>query len=660
MLRERLELGEANKNMMNFTRAIRLRGCRNLSKSRSSKSRPQLVLTLVALVGMAVASHALANVTGEGDVSPAGPTDLPLSGGAATADVIVGDTSFGRLTIDAPAFTDPLESGNGLIGNTVTGVGLVTVSGFDLDQSTWDVDTLLAIGVFGQGILDVTGGGRISVGDGSVSSGSGSPGTFTTGTINVGDELFSQGSVNVNGFASILETFNLIVADNGFGTLDVSNRGNLRTEVASIGNQANAVGRVTLTGLGTRWTHATTGAGSNDLIIGEDGRGTLEIFDQAIVTLTEDARIGNSAGSYGVVTVRGPGSLWKVGDDSGTDNLDVGVSGTAELYIDDGGLVWVEDNTTVAASSFVDLSGGGILNSSSLSISGVVRGDGQIQSAATVSSSGSLRNAAGVANQREYMLVTGAVTNNGTIESQGGEMEFQSAVTNNFEMVARDAIMRFNAGLINSFSLTLGGDTTIYGPVTNVGGGDVHVLSDSETLLVGDLTFSASSTLSLSIGDAPGTLDVLGLTTLNGAMLELDYSAGVEPQAGDSYQVFSSGDGLLGTFSNTSTAAGGLFWDISYSPSGSVFVTAAGLAPTLLGNFDGDSDIDGADFLAWQSGFGTTYTSADLIDWETNYGTVSVPLVAAVTTGAIPEPSSIALLLLGGILLAGRRSRAVS
>jgi len=232
-------------------------------------------------------------------------------------------------------------------------------------------------------------------------------------------------------------------------------------------------------------------------------------------------------------------------------------------------------------------------------------------------------------------------------------------VTNNSNIVARDAILRFDAGLTNSFSLTVGGDTTIYGPVSNVGGGDIHVLSDSETLLVGDLTFSASSTLSLTIGDAPGTLDVLGLTTLvSGATLELDYSAGVEAQTGDSYQVFDSGDGLTGMFSNTQAAAGGMLWDITYE-SNAVFVTAASVIPTLAGDFDSDDDIDGFDFLEWQRGFGGTFDAADLADWEMNFGTTT-PLVAASTVGAVPEPSSIALLLLGGVLIAGRRSRNLS
>jgi len=79
-----------------------------------------------------------------------------------------------------------------------------------------------------------------------------------------------------------------------------------------------------------------------------------------------------------------------------------------------------------------------------------------------------------------------------------------------------------------------------------------------------------------------------------------------------------------------------------------------------MGDFDGDNDVDGFDFLVWQRGFtGIPQDVTDLADWEANYGTPA-PLVAAATAGAVPEPSSIALLLLGSVLIAGRRSRNAS
>ncbi len=284
----------------------------------------------------------------------------------------------------------------------------------------------------------------------------------------------------------------------------------------------------------------------------------------------------------------------------------------------------------------------------------------------TINATGELRNAAGVASLREYLLVTGGVTNAGTIESIGGEMEFQGAVTNDQYIVARDAILRFNGGLTNAATgdIVLGGETTIYSSGGIVSEGDIHVLSDSEALIVGDLAFGASSTLSLSIGPAAGTLDVVGMVDLGSLVttLELDYSAGVASQEGDSYQILSSTEPIMGMFSNPSgeVTADGRIWDIMGYGTNTLFVTAVGVAPTVDGDFDADDDVDGFDFLVWQRGFtGIPQDITDLADWEMNYGTPA-PLVAAATTGAVPEPSSLALLLLGSVLIAGRRSRNAS
>jgi hypothetical protein len=71
------------------------------------------------------------------------------------------------------------------------------------------------------------------------------------------------------------------------------------------------------------------------------------------------------------------------------------------------------------------------------------------------------------------------------------------------------------------------------------------------------------------------------------------------------------------------------------------------------GDFDVDGDVDGNDFLVWQRGLGTTHSAATLATWKANFG---APAVAA--AGAVPEPSSIVLLLAAGMLLAARRARA--
>ncbi|MBN1851128.1 MAG: PEP-CTERM sorting domain-containing protein [Pirellulales bacterium] len=74
----------------------------------------------------------------------------------------------------------------------------------------------------------------------------------------------------------------------------------------------------------------------------------------------------------------------------------------------------------------------------------------------------------------------------------------------------------------------------------------------------------------------------------------------------------------------------------------------------LEGDFDGDLDVDGADFLIWQQGFGTTYNAGDLAAWQSNFGTIqsSGPMATA-----IPEPSTLLLLMGAAIAVACARMR---
>jgi hypothetical protein len=83
-------------------------------------------------------------------------------------------------------------------------------------------------------------------------------------------------------------------------------------------------------------------------------------------------------------------------------------------------------------------------------------------------------------------------------------------------------------------------------------------------------------------------------------------------------------------------------------------------------DFDGDGDVDGADFLTWQRGVGTAGTQAqgnangvglidgaDLAIWEAQFGT------ATVASAPVPEPTSLVLVSLAALgLVAARRRRA--
>ena len=75
----------------------------------------------------------------------------------------------------------------------------------------------------------------------------------------------------------------------------------------------------------------------------------------------------------------------------------------------------------------------------------------------------------------------------------------------------------------------------------------------------------------------------------------------------------------------------------------------------LPGDFDGDSDVDGNDFLVFQRGFGSTFDASDLADFKNNFGTHAAGAVA----GAVPEPAAAVLMLVAaGLLAGGRRAKA--
>ncbi|MEQ8835857.1 MAG: hypothetical protein RID07_03540, partial [Lacipirellulaceae bacterium] len=259
---------------------------------------------------------ARADVTGEGDVSPQFP-DLPLEGGTVTDTVVVGGTGmqiegtdFGVLTIDGPAFTAPLNSDGGIIGGTFDGFGRAVVAG---TNSQWNYGDRIEVGQEGQGFLEVLSGAIVRSGDGTsvFTGGSQADPDFTVGTFEG-----SQGFVTVSGIGSLIRSNFLGVGHGGSGRLEVSGSARVQTDdEAIIGNEvvSGGTGSPTLPGngsvfvhgRGTRWNigPGISSGSVGDLTVGNEGRGLLDVRDEAFVRVVDDAFFGVDSGSFGEMTI---------------------------------------------------------------------------------------------------------------------------------------------------------------------------------------------------------------------------------------------------------------------------------------------------------------------------------------------------------------------
>jgi hypothetical protein len=85
------------------------------------------------------------------------------------------------------------------------------------------------------------------------------------------------------------------------------------------------------------------------------------------------------------------------------------------------------------------------------------------------------------------------------------------------------------------------------------------------------------------------------------------------------------------------------------------------VARAAAGDFDGDGDFDGADFLTWQRGLGRVGTglpnngdanadgnvnAADLAVWQSKFDTTPATMAATAAASAVPEPGALSLALM--------------
>lgn len=474
----------------------------------------------------------------------------------------------------------------------------------------------------------------------------------------------------------------LQVGKNGVGELWVEGGATMVFENAgadvSIGVETSGVGLITLT------DDFSLMRAPDDMFIGDDGIGRLEILNRAMVHNTNTfglAVIGASTTGVGSALVDGLGSIWKIEND-----LTIGSDGRGELTISDQGLVDIDRTgsiTTIGARGSLHLDGG-LYSGATTNNDGFVGGSGQLRGVVNnrlraiidVPEDGVLSFDGAVSNQGSIHvdgeaifyaalqnLSEGSSDAPGRISLESGRLRLSQMLTNNGEIAIADGVSHLHGPITNgvSGSIVVASHAVakFYDPL-DVDSGSLTLLPGANLLALADMTFSPSSFTSLGLDELmfdTAAIDVGGAAQLGGT-LEVQLSGDYSPGAGDSFVLLTAGDGVSGQFATEllPSLSGGLDWDVIYQPSS---VLLAVISAGLDGDYNDDGRVDLADYTLWRDNLGApagtlpndpvggAIGTAQYQTWKDNFG-ASASAVAAAT---VPEPATAGLLALGVLSL---------
>ncbi len=114
-----------------------------------------------------------------------------------------------------------------------------------------------------------------------------------------------------------------------------------------LGNAAGTLGAIDLEPGGVLRNNA--GGGSNDLVVGFDGNGSLSVGGNSLADIYDDLIVGQNAGSASVVTVSGLNALLDVSRNGTGSNAFVGFNGTGVLNLRNRGYMNVGNDLVIQA-----------------------------------------------------------------------------------------------------------------------------------------------------------------------------------------------------------------------------------------------------------------------------------------------------------------------
>ena len=544
-----------------------------------------------------------------------------------------GYRGIGSLTV---AEGQSITSIEGVLGYHVGAHGTATIDGVG---SSWLNTGDLRVGNYGTGVLSILNGGYASSAD-----------------LYLGYESYSDGSIMIDGVGSQLETGLLTL---GFrrstGTVSVTNGGRLTTASGRIGFVRNSMMDVTVSDPGSLWQ-------TDGLLVGNEGAASLTIRNSGRVTSDGDVSIAHQQISTGEVTVTDPGSRISIngtmtirGNSSNALTISNGgivesmaanvggynTSGNTVINIGGPGSQWLIDGALgigVSGNAELNIQEGGLVDTHEMSLAATQNTRGIInQTGGTVRlNTGDLQLANGNRSNATYNL------NGGVLDLQGNNITFGIGDTHQFN---------FGGGVLKNAGSISAGSAFVQEGGTLAPGGSI-----GQTDIIGGYTLTAG-TVEIEFGGIGNPHDVLTATgdidiALLGTTLDLPalgaMSAGM-------YTLIESTSGVItGTFENI-TGLGiyvGLI-DVQYTTN-AVNITLNW--DYLPGDLDGDGFVGINDLNTVLVAWNQNVTPGDLTSGDvTGDGYVGIGDLTAVlanwNTGTpptaisnIPEPASVVLL----------------
>jgi T5SS/PEP-CTERM-associated repeat protein len=603
---------------------------------------------------------------GGGELIVDGPTTTFTSGGYLTLAFFDGT---GSLVISDGGTVRTLGVFGAEIGRN-TGTADVTVDG---PGSRWEITTELD---FGTGTVDIQNQGSLSVGTELRVLGLATLNIQNQGVVSADSLVINNGTVNLQGGTLRVNT---IAGTGGLsrlsylsGTIQLAGNRTIGTDATistlfgasptiptgkelTIEGTANLLTSLKIDG-GSFTAPSITGGQNMDL-----QRGTLNLTNQAV-----------TIGTGGLL-----GSALDVNEDM-TVNVTLGITNQG-LVTGDGQIGGTFANASTGelraqAGRSLQLTGSGNTNAGQIKLLG-----GELEftqnltnsAGAFISGNGSLIVGGGLVNQGTMNFagtanIDGAVTNAAggkIISGGGGATVFYDDVTNNGEI-------RTSTNGFTVFFGSASGSGTFTGTGTVNFEGDLSPGSSPATVSFGgDVTLGPEARLIIEIGGTtPGTYDqinVAGQLSLDGT-LAISLINGFVPAAGQTFD-FLVGSDVVGAFSSIELPTlNGLAWNTSQLLAGVISVSTG-----LAGDYNDDGKVDASDYTRWRNNLGsltslpnddTAGVGPDDYDrWKAHFGEMagsgSGTTGSASANAAVPEPTSMALLLTAAIVSVVTRFR---